>query len=465
VSPLEGIKAALPDVDVGIYASGTAEPETLTPLAGPISTDPLTGLPGVRVHFRDRSGLELGSHHRSTGKLLYLPDFDSSIDNDAVATIEVRAQVLVPVTGTYEVGFAGSGHLSLALDGRVIIMEHLEPTSRRSNIEQALRPMQATTRVSLEKGERVSLLVTHEREMAAVATSLRVLMKTPSPSREAILDEAARAAQEADVAIVVVGTNDEVESEGFDRETLALPGYQDDLVRAVVGANSNTVVVVNTGAPVLMPWEREASAILLTWFPGQEFGNALADVLFGHAEPGGRLPTTWWRRSEGLPSVQPEDGVLDYTTDRGIGYRRAAPEGGILFPFGHGMGFTDWDYESMTIDTDAGEGQAVTVMVRNRGERRGSEVVQVYARPEAEIDCPVALAGFAKVVADPGEVVRAVIHPSPRAFQRWDPDSGWVLGAGPWVLTAGRSIIDQRLSAELPTDIVWGFSGTRPALS
>jgi beta-glucosidase len=446
VSPLEGIRAALPDADVGIHAAGPAEPEMIRPLAGPISTDPVSGRPGVRVHFLDRAGHELGSHHRSTGKLLYLPDFDPSVDSDEVATVEVRARVVAPVSGTYEVGFAGSGPFSLALDGQVVLEEDLETTTRRSNIEQALRPMQATTEVALEEGQTIDLLLTHVRDTAAAATSLRVLMRVPSPGRQELLDEASRAAHDAEVAIVVVGTDDEVESEGLDRETLSLPGYQDDLVRAVVRANPKMLVVVNTGAPVLMPWESEVPAILITWFPGQEFGHALADVIFGDTEPGGRLPTTWWRRTDGLPSVQPEDGILDYTTDPAIGYQSDFRAEDILFPFGHGLGYTDWVYESMRIVGEAGE-PVILVDLRNSGDRRGSETVQVYASHPGR-RAP-ALAGFAKVEADPGEEVTATIRLSRRVFQHWDSDSGWVSETGDWLVTAGRSVRDQRLSAEL----------------
>ena len=110
----------------------------------------------------------------------------------------------------------------------------------------------------------------------------------------------------------MVGTTEEVESEGFDRATLDLPGRQDELVRRVAAANPRTVVVVNTGAPVLLPWADTVPAVLLTLFPGQEYGNALADVLLGHCEPGGRLPVTWPEAAADLPATMPEEGVLAY---------------------------------------------------------------------------------------------------------------------------------------------------------
>jgi len=111
--------------------------------------------------------------------------------------------------------------------------------------------------------------------------------------------------------------------------------------------------VVNSGAPVLLPWAGEVAAVLLTWFGGQEFGNALADVLLGQAEPGGRLPTTWPASEDGLPSTQPDGGVLSYTEGLFIGYRGYDRDGREpLFPFGHGRGYTTWSYDSVTVDCD-----------------------------------------------------------------------------------------------------------------
>jgi beta-glucosidase len=247
----------------------------------------------------------------------------------------------------------------------------------------------------------------------------------------------------------VVGTTAEVESEGFDRTSLALPGRQDELVRRVAAANPRTVVVVNSGAPVLLPWADDVAAVLLTWFGGQEFGHALADVLLGKAEPGGRLPTSWPATEAGLPSTQPDDGVLTYTEGLFIGYRGYDRDGREpLFPFGHGGGYTTWSYESITVDScepASDPGVAVCVELRNTGTRRGREVVQVYAsRPGSAIERPVKwLAGFAVVDADPGETVNVGILIPHRAFQHWS-EKGWTHEPGTFVLSAGPS------SASLP---------------
>jgi beta-glucosidase len=213
------------------------------------------------------------------------------------------------------------------------------------------------------------------------------------------------------------------------------------------------VVVVNSGAPVLLPWAGDVAAVLLTWFGGQEFGHALADVLLGDAEPGGRLPTSWPATEEGLPSTQPVDGVLSYTEGLFIGYRGYDRDGREpLFPFGHGSGYTTWSYDSITVDCaparaagPAGPGVAVCVEVRNTGARTGREIVQVYAaRPDSAVERPVKwLAGFAAVDADPGETVNVGILIPERVFQHWSAQ-GWTLEPGTFVLSAGPS------SATLP---------------
>ena len=181
-----------------------------------------------------------------------------------------------------------------------------------------------------------------------VVVSLTLGYAEPSGTPDELIAEAVVAAAEADMAVVVVGTTEEVESEGFDRTTLALPGRQDELVRRVAAANPRTIVVVNAGSPVELPWADEVAAVLLTWFPGQEAGHALADVLLGAAEPGGRLPTTWPVVAADCPvlSTTPVDGVLPYDEGVFIGYRAWDRAGAVpRFGFGHGLGYTSWAYE------------------------------------------------------------------------------------------------------------------------
>jgi beta-glucosidase len=256
------------------------------------------------------------------------------------------------------------------------------------------------------------------------------------------LAHAVELARSADVAVVVVGTSDTVESEGFDRTSLTLPGRQDELVRAVAAANPRTVVVVNSGAPVELPWRDEVSAVLVSWFPGMEFGNALADVLLGAVEPGGRLPTTWPSAMADVPvlGVTPTDGRLGYSEGLHIGHRaylRAGTE--PAFWFGHGLGYTTWQYESI----EATDATTATVRLSNTGDRAGKQVVQVYAsRPDSGVERPVRwLAGFAVVTAEPGEEVEVPVEISDRALRHWD-GAGWTVEPGTFTLASGPSAGD-----------------------
>ncbi len=274
-------------------------------------------------------------------------------------------------------------------------------------------------------------------------------LQPPHGSDDEEIERAVALARDSDVAVVVVGTTAEVESEGFDRADLALPGRQDELVRRVADANPNTVVVVNAGAPVLLPWADDVAAILLAWFPGQEFGNALADVLLGLAEPGGRLPVSWPSSEDGLPSTQPVDGTLTYDEGLSIGYRDAglAP----LYPFGHGLGYTDWKLVSIDAPGEdvPATGVPVVVRVRNTGSRRGKAVVQLYAsRADSGVERPARwLAGFATLEADAGAEVEATVTVPRRAFEHWD--NGWVLEPGTFQLAAGLSSAAQPVSTEI----------------
>jgi beta-glucosidase len=265
-----------------------------------------------------------------------------------------------------------------------------------------------------------------------------------------------RLAQAADVAVVVVGTTEEAESEGFDRVTLDLPGRQDELVRRAAAANPRTVVVVNAGAPVLLPWADTVPAVLLTLFPGQEYGNALADVLLGRCEPGGRLPVTWPEAAADLPATMPEAGVLAYAEGLHIGYRHFDRTGREpRYPFGHGLGYTRWDYLTAEVLAPRPAGGAagdviVRVRLRNAGARDGLETIQVYAsRPASTVERPVRwLAGFTKAEAPAGAEVTADIAIPLRRLAHWDTATGrWEVEPGEFQVGIGRSSRDLSLSA------------------
>ncbi len=273
-----------------------------------------------------------------------------------------------------------------------------------------------------------------------------------------LLRDAVAAARSADVAIVVVGSGPATESEGFDRPGLALPGDQDELVRRVAAVNDRTVVVVNAGMPVLMPWADQVAAIGCCWLPGQAMGEALADVLLGRAEPGGRLPVTIPFAEADCPVLHsvPEQGRLEYTEGLLIGYRGYDRAGRApRFAFGHGLGYTTWDYLSAAAGLAVigpGRDLDLTVAVRNTGSRSGREVVQAYLEPvTAEAGRPVrTLAAFAAAVAEPGETAEVTLTVPARAFARYDETArAWAWPPGEFVVRIGRSSADLRLSVRV----------------
>jgi beta-glucosidase len=246
-----------------------------------------------------------------------------------------------------------------------------------------------------------------------------------------VLARAVATARAADVAVVFVS---DVTGEGSDRTSLALPGDQDRLVAAVARANPRTVIVLNTGGPVLTPWLGRVRSVLETWYPGQEYGGAVAALLFGDANPSGKLPMTWPASSAQGPASDYRD--LRLTTERYaegvlVGYRWYDATGQRpLFPFGYGLSYTSFRYGGLRV-SQAGGRQAVSVQVTNTGRRAGSEVVQLYlGAPAAAHEPPKQLKGYAKVSLRPGET-RTVTFRLGR-----DDLASWI--AGRWVVTPGR---------------------------
>jgi beta-glucosidase len=280
---------------------------------------------------------------------------------------------------------------------------------------------------------------------------LGAAVEFPTPSfgdTGAQFGDALAAAGSADVAVVVLQDD---AGEFRDRETLALPGRQDRLVEAVAGVAERTVVVLQTAGPVELPWLDAVDTVLELWYPGQEAGRALAAVLYGDADPGGRLPVTFAAAADypatdpaSYPGVEGSDGYPEVTHAEGVfvGYRFLDDRGlDPVFPFGHGLGYTTFAYDDAEPTLD-GDEQSVQVRIENTGERRGREVLQVYARPpESEVPRPPReLAGFASVALAPGERRTVAVPLDDRAFARYDEATGeWVVDPGTYTLAVGRS--------------------------
>jgi beta-glucosidase len=464
VSPLQGLRAALgPDGRVD-HGRGVRSSDRLpvAPLA--LLRRPDGGGAGVEVRFLAADGSLRGREHRASAAFTWLSSFGPELPMAEVAAVEVHSRVRPSDSGTYLVGGSGLGQLRLTVADRVVFDAVTELPAGADPVEGLMRPPQASVPVRLQAGRGVPVVLRYEpaaagaggfgdAEVALVTFQLNLARET---SDEGELDRAVALAAEADVAVVVVGTTEEVESEGFDRDALALPGRQDELVRRVAAANPRTVVVVNAGAPVLLPWADQVPAVLVTWFPGQEFGNALAEVLLGDREPGGRLPTVWPAAEGGhLPSTRPIDGRLVYEESIHLGncgYDRAQAR--PAFAFGHGLGYTTWEYLEATAPSrlDPSHDAVVTVRLRNTGTRPGREVVQVYAsRPDSAVERPTRwLAGFAAATADPGQEVTVEATVPARSLAHWDREThAWAVEPGVFRLAVGPSYSDQRLTTEI----------------
>jgi beta-glucosidase len=368
---------------------------------------------------------------------------DSLVDRGDTSALDARITgVLVPDTsGPWEVGVRAIGAVTLRVDGEVVVEL---PESRRGGAFYGLGSPEVRGAAQLEAGRRYDVAV----ECPAAGEPLRrvVVGARPVPVSGHI-ERAVAAAADADVAVVIVGTDDHWETEGEDRSSMELPGDQDELVAAVAAANPSTVVVVNAGSPVTMPWLDGVSAVVQVWFPGQELGDALADVLTGTAEPGGRLPVTFPGRLEDTPAFAHHpgrDGRAIYAEGPFIGHRWYDREGiAPLFPFGHGLGYTTFAMRPVDVSGTADEGATVTVEVTNTGNRRGGEVVQVYvAPPPGDPARPLRhLAGFRRVDLDPAASVEVALMLERRAFAVWQHGQ-WTVPPGAYTVYVGRSSRD-----------------------
>ncbi len=315
--------------------------------------------------------------------------------------------------------------------------------------------MTGATVVELKAGEPRRLRVEHyeSRGHADVRLGWRRI-------EEGTLRAAVEAARRADVAVVFAGLSEATETEALDRPDLNLPEGQDELIDAVARANPNTVVVLNSGGPVLpRGWLERVPALVQAFYLGQEGGSALAEILFGDASPAGKMPASFprrWEDSHAYGNYPGGGGSVEYREGLLVGYRwfdtkNIAP----LFPFGHGLSYTRFEYAGLKLTRDqTGAGTFVNVEfeVRNAGRRDGAEVAQVYVRDEeSSLPRPAKeLKGFTKVFLKAGEKRRLAVRLPPSAFSFYDPAKGvWVTEAGDFNVTVGASSRDARLGGKV----------------
>lgn len=329
-------------------------------------------------------------------------------------------------SGLHRFGFGAIGRLRVTVDGSSVVdawegadQAHEWDASLSSGDEVEIVAEFATLdnevleRTAVEDGDRWRYL------------AFTCVLPAPAPD----LARAEVLAAEADAAVVVVGRTHEWEAEGWDRADLRLPGGQDDLIEAVARVQPNTIVVVTAGSPVEMPWLGEVAAVVHAWFPGQEAGHAIADVLTGAVDPGGRLPVVFPATSvqhPGLLNFPGLDGEVRYGEGVLVG-QRAYDRLGLepLFPFGHGMSYASFEVGDAEVQSDGGEGFVVAVPVRNVGDRPGTEVVQVYALGLSGV--PRRLVGYRKVRLGVGEATIVEVAVPSDLLRTWDSSrSEWI---------------------------------------
>ena len=383
------------------------------------------------------------------------------VDDPRRLSARLRADLTPTTSGPHRLGLSCAGVATVSVDGTVV----LEQDSARypGDSFYAWGSDEKAATIDLEAGVPVAVEVEYRRadaqQMAGVAVGLA------APPDDASLERAVDAAGASDLAIVVVGLDGSWETEGFDRPSLSLPGRQDELVERVVAANPRTIVVLNAGSPVAMPWLDRVTAVVQAWYPGQEMGRALAALLFGDESPAGRLPTTFPRRIEDTPAFGSYPGADDhvaYTEGIHVGHRHYdRHEIEPLFPLGHGLTYTSFDYGEVRVSTAevAGDREVVVeVDVTNVGDRAGVDVAQLYlSHPDAPVDRPVRqLRGFARQALAPGATGTARFTIGFRDLARWDPDEHrWRVDAGPVEAWVGASSRDLRGTAR--------FEVTEPA--
>ena len=430
--------------------SGGAAGATLLPFAAVSDDGP------VLVELFDEAGDGVVRSHRASdvttsffGRMRPLADPRSFFGR-------FTGTYVADVTGTHRFGLSAVGRARLLVEGNEVLDNWRDPAPGDTFFGNGSAEVLAA--VELDEGEPVELVVEYQREGSGAAFGgVRLGVHPPEPAD--LVERAAAAAARADVAVVVVGTTSEWETEGNDRSGMGLPGRQDELVEAVAAANPRTVVVVNAGSPVTMDWADRVGAVLQVWFGGQEMGPALASVLMGDDDPGGRLPHTVPARLEDHPAASSYPGTggrLRY--DEGVlaGHRWYDANGiEPRFPFGHGRSYATFSWGEPKVEVAGASvdapAVAVTVSVTNTGERSGHDVVQLYVRPPDGSDRPDReLKAFAKVHLAPGKATDVVLRLDAVAFRHWDDDrAGWVVTPGRYRLLVAASSRDVRATVEV----------------
>lgn len=449
VSPLEGIRALLGDRVETVFDEGVSmdlyRPE---PVPAVCFTTP-DGAPGLRAEYFDNAechGTPVSVNVEASPNFELIGGTPDPRLNKDLFSIRWTGRFTPPVTHDYELALYSDDGSRLWIDGQLVI-DHWGAHSLATK----------TATIRLEGGHTYDLRLEF-CELGGDATMIFGWRAPDDHTAPPSLAGAVAAAESADVAIVAVGLASFLEGEGCDVADFRLPAGQDELVRAVVAANPRTIVVVYGGVPQLLePWIEGAAAVFAAFYPGQEGGLALADLLFGRACPSGKLPFSYIQNRDQAPAfadyrhpsrkVRYDEGVF-------VGYRfldqhALAP----LFPFGHGLSYTSFGYANLRVTPGEDGTCTAAVEVTNTGAVAGEEVVQLYLAPPPATPVPrppQELKAFAKVALRPGETRTVVLPLGVRAFQYFDPETkAWATAPGAYTVRVGASSRDIRMTATI----------------
>jgi beta-glucosidase len=411
------------------------------------------GRSGIRVEVFDNLDLSeepVVSHHVHGPSLSWSDQFVAPA-NPHKFSARISATFTPPSSGAYTFALNGNGLCKLILDGETIVDHWREVPSETPWVDH-----DEGTEINLNSGQTYSLEIHFAHQSEFPWRGLKICCLPPMPADP--FGDALRAASQADLVLLFAGNTPEWESEGFDRKDMELPKDQNELIEQVLKINANTVIVLNTGAPVRMPWIESTPAMIQAWFGGQEMGEAIADVLFGLVNPSGKLPTTFPVRLQDNPAYinyPGENGRVLYGEGIFVGYRYYEYKDlESLYPFGYGLSYTDFEYGNVVLSADhmkPGETIMAGVNVTNVGKMAGKEVVQLYIRdPEAQLVRPLKeLKGFAKIELQPGETQLVNFEIGEGKLKYYDDRlSRWIAEPGIFELFIGGSSHDLQVAAK-----------------
>ncbi|KAG9094123.1 hypothetical protein FS749_013076 [Ceratobasidium sp. UAMH 11750] len=487
---LEGIRAALPPSTQVHHVIGShAHKEAPLLLDKHLKTK--DGQPGFDIDWFNEDPLQVPGtkrvhYTRGTSSFSFFND-NLPIDILAPACWATITGYYTPdVSGKYEFGAAATGLVDVYVNGKKIVDNSTNP--KPGHVFFVTGTLEVCGIIELEAGKPAEIVLQYASPVAAQSKGFAQVGagSLSNESRggcrfgcsrviedDAGVNEAVEVAKKVETVILVVGLNNDWESEGYDRTDMILPRATNKLVQSVLDVNKNTVVVIISGTPVSMPWVDSASTIVQSFYAGGEAGNGLADVLFGKVNPSSRLPLTFPIRDEDTPShlnFPGQNGKVLYAEGVFVGYRHYQTfKKDVLFPFGFGLSYTRFEHSNLKVSGSIGEGSTITVSVtvKNVGKVAGRDVVQVYVRDLASrLDRPVKeLKGFAKTTTlEPGRSDTVSISLDKYAFGYFDDWAGegkdgeglWVAEAGEFEIVAAANSADSGLVA--PINLKESFS-------